>query len=141
MVEMVVLNVGALNGEPDQHLMLLQEVKGNRLLAINIGSAEAASIALALREIEVPRPQTHDLLATLIRRLQARLIRVIIHDLRDDTFYAQLDLDTEQGVQEIDCRPSDAVALAARTGAPILVSEAVLEKAAFVAPERGQQEE
>ncbi|MDI3298463.1 MAG: bifunctional nuclease family protein [Bacillota bacterium] len=139
MVEMVVLSVGALDGAEDQHLMLLREVKGNRLLAVTIGGAEAASIALALQEVEVPRPLTHDLLATLIRRLQARVVRVIIHDLRDDTFYAQLDLDTEQGVQEIDCRPSDAVALATRTGAPILVSEAVLEKAAFVAPDSQQE--
>ncbi|MBX5464066.1 MAG: bifunctional nuclease family protein [Clostridia bacterium] len=135
MVEMVVLSVGALDGAEDQNLMLLREAKGNRLLAVTIGGAEAASIALALQEVEVPRPLTHDLLATLIRRLQARVRRVVIHDLRDDTFYAQLDLEGEQGVQEIDCRPSDAVALAARTGAPILVSETVLEKAAFVAPD------
>lgn len=134
MVQMQLMSVGMVGGT-DDHLMVLKELNGNRLLVISIGLTEATAIAAAVEGIEAPRPMTHDLLAHLIRRLQAELTRVVIHDLRNETFIGQLDIKTERGVLEIDCRPSDAVALAVRTNAPIFVTEGVLEAAAIVAQE------
>jgi bifunctional DNase/RNase len=134
MVQMQLVSVGTVGGTED-HLMVLKEVHGSRILVVSIGIMEATAIAVALEGIEAPRPMTHDLLANVIRRLQAELERVIIHDLRNETFIGQLDLRTEKGVLEIDCRPSDAVALAVRLGAPIYVTEGVLEAAAITASE------
>src|SRR5690606_23853694 len=102
---------------------------------IAIGLAEATAIALSLEGMTPARPLTHDLMASLIARLQARLQRVVIHDLRNDTYIGQLDVATERGVMEIDARSSDAIALAIRAGAPIFVSESVLEAAAIVEAE------
>lgn len=134
MIQMQLVSVGMVGGT-DDHLMVLKEKDGNRLLVISIGMSEATSIAVALEGIASPRPMTHDLLMGVIRRMQAELTEVIIHDLRSDTFIGQIDLKTENGVQEIDCRPSDAVALAVRMDAPILVTEGVLQAAAIVASE------
>lgn len=131
-MQMQLVSVGMVGGT-DDHLMVLRETDGNRLLVISIGLMEATAIAVAVEGIEAPRPMTHDLLAYVIRRLQAEVTRVIIHDLRNETFIGQLDLKTEKGILEIDCRPSDAVALAVRTGAPIYVTEGVLEAAAITA--------
>ncbi|MBX6377869.1 MAG: bifunctional nuclease family protein [Clostridia bacterium] len=138
MVQMQLVSVGMVGGT-DDHLMVLKEAGGNRLLVISIGVMEATAIAVAVEGIEPPRPMTHDLLAAVIRRLQAELTRVVIHDLRNETFIGQLDLRTEKGVIEVDCRPSDAVALAVRTGAPIYVTEGVLEAAAIVANPDGEE--
>lgn len=134
MVQMQLVSVGMVGGS-DDHLMVLREVDGNRLLVISIGVMEATAIAVAVEGIEAPRPMTHDLLSHVIRRLGGELMRVIIHDLRNETFIGQLDLRTEKGVIEVDCRPSDAVALAVRLQAPIFVTEGVLEAAAIVASE------
>lgn len=134
MVQMQLVSVGMVGGT-DDHLMVLKEAEGNRLLVISIGLTEATAIAVAIEGIEAPRPMTHDLLAHLIRRLQAEIIRVVIHDLRNETFIGQLDIKTEKGILEVDCRPSDAVAIAMRTGSPIYVTEGVLEAAAIVAQE------
>lgn len=134
MVQMQLVSVGMVGGS-DDHLMVLREADGNRLLVISIGVMEATAIAVAVEGIEAPRPMTHDLLAHVIRRLGGELTRVIIHDLRNETFIGQLDLNTERGVIEVDCRPSDAVALAVRMQAPIFVTEGVLEAAAIVASE------
>lgn len=117
-------------GEGDDHLMILKEVDGDRVLAISIGPSEATSMAVALENIQMPRPMSHDLILNIIARLQAELVSVSIHDLRDDMFIGQLDLRTERGILEIDCRSSDAVALAIRAGVPIYASEHVLEAAA-----------
>lgn len=134
MVQMQLVSVGMVGGTED-HLMVLKEVGGNRLLVISIGLMEATAIAVAIEGIAVPRPMTHDLLVNVIRRLQAELTSVVIHDLRNETFIGQLDLKSEKGVLEIDCRPSDAVALAVRFNVPIYVTEGVLEAAAIVANE------
>lgn len=131
---MQLVSVGVVGGT-DDHLMVLREVDGNRLIVISIGLSEATAIAVAVEGVSAPRPMTHDLLVGLIRRLQAELTRVVIHDLRNETFIGQIDLRTEKGVQEIDCRPSDAIALAVRLQAPIYVTEGVLEAAAIVANE------
>lgn len=134
MVQMQLVSVGIVGGT-DDHLMVLKEADGNRLLVISIGLTEATAIAVAIEGIEAPRPMTHDLLSHLIRRLQAEVIRVVIHDLRNETFIGQLDIRTEKGILEVDCRPSDAVAISVRTGSPIFVTEGVLEAAAIVAQE------
>lgn len=134
MVQMQLVSVGMVGGTED-HLMVLKEVGGNRLLVISIGLMEATAIAVAIEGIAVPRPMTHDLLVNVIRRLQAELTSVVIHDLRNETFIGQIDLKSEKGVLEIDCRPSDAVALAVRFNVPIYVTEGVLEAAAIVANE------
>lgn len=134
MVQMQLVSVGMVGGTED-HLMVLKEVGGNRLLVISIGLMEATAIAVAIEGIAVPRPMTHDLLVNVIRRLQAELTSVVIHDLRNETFIGQLDLKSEKGILEIDCRPSDAVALAVRFNVPVYVTEGVLEAAAIVANE------
>lgn len=134
MVQMQLVSVGMVGGT-DDHLMVLKEVGGNRLLVISIGLMEATAIAVAIEGIAVPRPMTHDLLVNVIRRLQAEVTSVVIHDLRNETFIGQLDLKSEKGVLEIDCRPSDAVALAVRFNVPVYVTEGVLEAAAIVANE------
>ncbi len=134
MVQMQLVSVGMVGGTED-HLMVLKEVDGNRLLVISIGLMEATAIAVAIEGIAAPRPMTHDLLVNVIRRLQAELTSVVIHDLRNETFIGQLDLKSEKGILEIDCRPSDAVALAVRFNVPVYVTEGVLEAAAIVANE------
>lgn len=116
--------------ETGERLMGLSvKPNGDRAVVMGIGSAEAASIAMGAGRIRAPRPLTHDLMITLFQRLNIEVRRVVIHDMNDKAFIAVLDLVTPQGVQEIDCRPSDGVALALRARAPIFVDEAVLERA------------
>jgi bifunctional DNase/RNase len=113
------------------YALILQEDSGSRRLPIVIGAFEAQAIALEMEGIHPPRPMTHDLMKSTIESLGASLIEVIINDLNDGTFYAQLILDST-GV-EIDSRPSDAIALAVRFQAPIFVKEDILNEAGFVA--------
>jgi bifunctional DNase/RNase len=113
------------------YALILQEDTGSRRLPIVIGAFEAQAIALEMEGIRPPRPMTHDLMKATIESLGASLIEVIINDLNDGTFYAQLILDST-GV-EIDSRPSDAIALAVRFQAPIFVKEEILNEAGFVA--------
>lgn len=111
------------------YALILKEVGGERRLPIIIGAFEAQAIALELEGTRPPRPMTHDLLRSVIEALDSNLTEVCIHDLRDGTFYAYLLLD--DGEIEVDARPSDAIALALRCGAPIYVSEDVMEEAAI----------
>lgn len=131
---MKVHSVGMLEGDAG-NVVVLKEKEGKRLLVISIGLAEATAIALPLERATPPRPLTHDLMTRVIQRLQARLTRVVIHDLRDDTYIGQIDLDTPNGVMEIDARPSDAIALAVRANVPIYATETVLEAAAITEEE------
>lgn len=114
-----------------QRLITLREQGGERFLPIWIGPAEAEAIAIALRQIETIRPLTHDLLKNVLRRFGAQLVQVNITRLENDTFYAELVLEQEGEEIRIDCRPSDAIALALRTAAPILVAENVLQEAGY----------
>jgi hypothetical protein len=114
-----------------QRLITLREQGGERFLPIWIGPAEAEAIAIALRQIETIRPLTHDLLKNVIRRFGAQLVQVHITRLENDTFYAELVLEQNGAEIRIDCRPSDAIALALRTAAPILVAESVLQEAGY----------
>ncbi len=123
------------------YAILLKEVNGNRRLPIIIGAFEAQAIALEIEGIKPPRPLTHDLLKQITDNLGATIIEVIIDDLRENTFYAKIIFEVSALTNEIDARPSDAIALAVRAQAPIYVAESVMEVAAFVPSEEGDTEE
>jgi hypothetical protein len=114
-----------------QHrIVVLQEDQGERYLPIWIGPFEADAITIQLQDVEVARPLTHDLLKNVIDVLGGEVIRVVINDLQNDTFYAQIILQTETGdTIEVDSRPSDAIALAVRVDAPIYVEDDVMDRA------------
>ena len=112
-----------------QRVVILRVKNSNRYLPIWIGPSEADSIALKLQDMDVPRPLTHDLLRSVISSLGATVSRVVVSDLNNDTFYAKIVLQYNGTTMEVDSRPSDAIALAVRTEAPIFVDDAVVEKA------------
>ena len=116
-----------------QHIVLLkpllEDPNARRVLPIWIGSQEATSILLALEGEQAPRPLTHDLMTTFLETLGARIERVDVTRIEDGTFYAEITLSTALGERIVDARPSDAVALACRVGAPIWVADAVLAEA------------
>jgi uncharacterized protein len=136
-VERVLVDILGLSTNPASggaYALILREVEGNRRLPIIIGQAEAQSIALEMEGIKPPRPLTHDLMKNIIAAFGAELNDVLIDDLRDGTFYAKLNIDTQQ----IDSRPSDAIALAVRYGAQIFVAASVMDEAAFVPEEEDE---
>jgi len=114
------------------YAILLKEMGGSRRLPIIIGAFEAQAIALEIEGIKPPRPLTHDLLKQITENLGALVLEVIVDELRENTFYAKIILESSGLSQEIDARPSDAIALAVRMQAPIYVSTTVMEAAAFV---------
>ncbi|MBI4615572.1 MAG: bifunctional nuclease family protein [Planctomycetes bacterium] len=114
----------------EQQVIWLREISGERGFPIVIGFFEAAAIDRNVKEIRPPRPLTHDLLARVIEGLGSELERIEITALKESTFYATLVLSRNGDEVRIDSRPSDAIALAAGTGAPILVSEEVMSAAA-----------
>jgi bifunctional DNase/RNase len=109
-------------------VVLLEEKGGTRWLAIWIGSAEAQSIAISIEAIESPRPNSHDLARSVIDELHGTLERVVVTDLRDSTYYATLTIASDGRRIEIDARPSDAIAIALRTGAPIYVRDHLFDR-------------
>jgi bifunctional DNase/RNase len=109
-------------------LLLLEEVGGPRVLPIFIGAPEATAIAYALQNVETPRPMSHDLLGNVVKALGAQLFAVEITDLIDNTFFANLKLLRDRVEINVSARPSDAVALALRVGAPILVSDELMNE-------------
>jgi len=113
-------------------VVLLTDKEQNTVLPIWIGLCEARSIELGLSEIVVPRPLTYDLMAAIIRTMGAKVERIVIVDLRDEVFYAQVEVSVGGKVSKIDARPSDAIALASRMNSPIFVKKTVLEKAALL---------
>lgn len=122
------------------YAILLKEIEGARRLPIIIGAFEAQAIALEIEGIKPPRPLTHDLLKQVIDNLGGTVLEVIISELRENTFYAKIILDVSGLTNEIDARPSDAIALAVRTQSPIYVAEPVLETAGFIPAEEGEKE-
>ena len=113
-------------------IIVLKEKNGERQLPIVIGFLEASSIKMKLSGVEPPRPMTHDLLAATIQGLDAKLDRLIIDRMVNNTFHAKLEFRTKDGQAKfIDARPSDGIALAVRTGALIFVEEDVIKKAAI----------
>ena len=117
------------------YAILLKEVDGKKRLPIIIGAFEAQAIALEIEGIKPPRPLTHDLLKQISDSLGATIIEIIIDELRDNTFFAKIILEVSGFSQEIDARPSDAIALAVRAQAPIYVSGTVMDAAAFIPSE------
>ena len=113
----------------DQQVIVLREKGGERSFPIIIGIFEAVSIDRKLKEIEVPRPLTHDLLMDTIREMGGELKRIVVNDLKDNTFFARLHVERDGEDIEVDARPSDAIALAVRAGCPIYAEESVIERA------------
>jgi uncharacterized protein len=121
----------------NQPIVLLREIGGERYLPIWIGAVEATAIAFAQQGVVPARPMTHDLMRDLLLALQAELSQIRITELRDGVFYAQLVFTS--GV-EVSARPSDAIALALRTGTPIFGADDVLEEAGIVIPDEQEDE-
>ncbi len=117
-------------------VVLLTDKKQNSVLPIWIGLCEARSIELGLSNMVAPRPLTYDLIAAVVRTINAKVERVVIVDLRDEVFYAQVVMSADGKTSVIDARPSDAIALASRMNAPIFVKKTVLEKAALSDPDQ-----
>lgn len=131
MVEVVIDSV-RVSLTNQQRIVVLRETSTERYLPIWIGPYEAEAITIALQEIEVARPQTHDLLKNIMTTLNARLLRIEIVSLREDVFYGNLVVEVEGRTVYIDSRPSDALALAARARVPILVSKEVMDSAGVI---------
>ena len=112
-----------------KRVVMLKEKQDGRYLPIWIGHFEADAIAIPMQNVQVSRPLTHDLLRSVISALGGTVVSVVINDLADETFYAKLIVDAGGRHLEIDSRPSDAIALAVRTGVPIYVAESVLDQA------------
>ncbi len=128
LVEMVVESV-RVNLSTYQRVVVLKEKASERYLPIWIGNNEADAIVIQLQNVPVPRPQTHDLLKSVIGELGAKVTRVIVNDLENDVFFARVNIDIDGRHVEIDSRPSDAIALAVRVQAPIFADATVLDKA------------
>lgn len=147
MSELVPMSIKGLMLDPvsNSPIVVLKDDDEKFFLPIWVGIFEANAIALQLENITTPRPMTHDLLRTMISELDARVTRIVINDLKDSTFFAQIGLLIHRtgGDQtlEIDARPSDALALALRAEAPIFVSQAVLEQAQTITPDAEESDE
>lgn len=123
-------------------IVLLRETEGDhRLLPIFIGGPEATAIAFALENVETPRPMTHDLLKNVLDDLGVRVERIVVTELRESTFYAELHLASNGGKHTVSSRPSDAIALAVRTGTPIFAAEGVLDEAGYPSTEEEGEEQ
>ncbi len=121
-------------------VVLLRETDGILTVPIWVGATEAVAISSALEGLEPPRPLTHDLLTTVIGNLGARLVRVVVTHINDNVFYADLILGTNSGEVVVSSRPSDAIALAVRTGAPVLASRDVVDEVGVVLAEDAEDE-
>jgi bifunctional DNase/RNase len=143
-VEKVQVDILGLSTSPSSagaYALILKETNGKRKLPIIIGAFEAQSIALELEGMKPPRPLTHDLMKNIIDTFAVSLNEVCINELRDGTFYAKLSVEGLSETQEIDARPSDAIALAVRYGAPIFVGEEVLSEAGVMSDDDEEIEE
>jgi hypothetical protein len=127
----VEMTIKGLMVDPVTHMpiIILRDSEGQRVLPIWVGIFEANAIALQMENISTPRPMTHDLLRHVIEDLGGTVTKIVIADLRDNTFYALIHVDTPTGPVAIDARPSDAIALALRAQAAIFVEESVIDSA------------
>jgi bifunctional DNase/RNase len=123
-------------------IVILRDKDGQKVLPIWVGIFEANAIALQIENVSTPRPMTHDLLRNIIQDLNASVQKIVVCDLQENTFYALIYLNLNGGTVAIDARPSDAIALALRTRAPIFVEEAVIDNAKPFdpVPEKGDSE-
>jgi len=140
MVEMVVHTlVRDARDAANNIVVVLKEREGKRALPIVIGAHEAHAIFCELRNIKPQRPLTHDLMCSILEELEVQLARVVVHDLRENIYYALLVLINNGNEQEVDSRPSDAIALALRVGAPIFVADKVMEEATVSLQEESEE--
>ncbi len=122
-------------------MVLLREQEGrHRLLPIYIGSPEASAIHYALEGVEPPRPLTHDLFLITLGELDAEITKVVVTEMRDRTYYAELHLKTAAGEKAISCRPSDAIALAVRCGAPLFADDDLIDEVGQEPPTEPEDE-
>ncbi|MGE5432408.1 MAG: bifunctional nuclease domain-containing protein [Syntrophomonadaceae bacterium] len=131
-VQVEILGLSSTPSAGGAYAILLKEVYGVRRLPIIIGAFEAQAIALEIEGIKPPRPLTHDLLKNIIDNLGAAVQEILIDELRDNTFFAKIVLEVSSLTNDVDSRPSDAIALAVRTQSPIFVNEEVMKAAAFI---------
>jgi uncharacterized protein len=124
-----------------QRIIILREVGAERYLPIWIGVYEAEAIAIALQDVVVARPLTHDLLRNIFKAMEAQILRVEVISLRDDTYYGNIVVQTDGRTINIDSRPSDALAIAVRANVPILVARQVMDSAGIIPEEDVQEQE
>ena len=143
MTQLVPMSIKGLMLDPvsNSPIVVLKDDAEKFFLPIWVGIFEANAIALQLENVSTPRPMTHDLLRNMISELDARVTRVVINDLRESTFFAQIRVNTAGRTLEIDARPSDAIALALRADAPIFVAQSVLDQAQTISPDSEDQDE
>ena len=139
MIEVKVVNV-AIDANSKMPVIVLKEKTGEKTLPIWIGLFEAQAIALALENVKPPRPLTHDLAKSLIEKLKGKVDRVVISDLRNNTFYAEILIKKNGESIKVDSRPSDAIALALRLNVPIFIDEIVLDKVSIGGKPIGEDE-
>lgn len=132
LIEVELYQIIITEGSPTQGIVL-KEVNGDRSFPIFIGYNEAMAIDRKIKDFQVPRPLTHDLLQSVIEKMGGRLERIVLNDLKEGTYFALLSIRHEDHIVEIDSRPSDAIALAVRMTVPIFVEDSVLNRA--MAPE------
>ena len=128
MVELIIDSI-RVNVLSFQRVVILRVKDSDRYLPIWIGASEADAIALKLQDIQVARPMTHDLLRSALATVGATVSRIVVSDLSDDTYYAKIVIEHDGSTVEVDSRPSDAIALAVRTQAPIFAADTVVEQA------------
>ena len=128
MIETVVKSI-RFNRITNNRVVLLKEVAGERYLPIWIGEFEAHAIAMELQGVESPRPLPYDLMRTMLSELSGSIERVVVNELSMDVFYARVIVSVDGRTIELDSRPSDAIALAVRSGSPIYVDESVMDRA------------
>lgn len=121
-----------------RRVVVLREKEADRYLTIWIGADVADAIAFRLQDVSVPRPQSHDLMLTLIEEMGGSVKSVTVSDLKDDTFFATIEIEQDGRTLEIDSRPSDAIAVAVRAGVPIYVADDVMDRAGIVLDEEGE---
>ena len=114
-----------------QPIVLLKTAEGSKFLPIWIGHPEAAAILMKLQGASTPRPMTHDLFTDTLTQLDAHVVRIVVTELRENTFYASITIQQDGSEIEIDSRPSDAIALAVRAEAPIFAADRVIEESAI----------
>ncbi|MDX1591143.1 MAG: bifunctional nuclease family protein [Balneolaceae bacterium] len=140
-IRMDILGLSTSPSSGGAYALILSEVDGNRRLPIIIGTFEAQAIALELESIKPPRPMTHDLLKNMVLSFNSNVEQIVINDLSEGTFFAQIHCTRDSESFELDARPSDAIALAIRFGAPIFVSSTVLEEAGIETEEALEKSE
>lgn len=140
MIDLIVSGV-VLEPQSQAPIVVLKDAEARRALLIWVGDFEANAIAMSLEKIRTPRPLTHDLLMNVAAAMGAKLVEVRISDMRDSTFFAELEFAVGEERQVVDARPSDAIALALRAGVPVKASAQVMDSSAVPISHAGDEDE